>query len=127
MKNNSLLYGFLAIFSFFIMAAAAPLVPSSISVKYPKKVDTIIQSKCYGCHSPESKGDKSRKALNWEELGDLETDSQLKKFQAISNVLEKGVMPPQKMVARNPELKLTEKETKKFQKWAAKMERKASK
>lgn len=127
MKKNIFLFSLLALGALLILASVAPLVPASIPVKYSKKVDSVIKDKCYGCHSPNSQGEKSRNALNWDELGNIETAMQLKKFQAIEKVLEDGAMPPKRFVEGNPDKKLTEKETKTLKKWAAKLEKKASK
>lgn len=125
MKSRFLTTGLLLAFTLIVMSVANPTPP--VQVKYPKKIDNIIQDKCYGCHNPDSRGEKSRKKLNWDTLGDLDQDTQKEKFELIVEVLEEGTMPPSRFLERNPDKALTEKETKKFKKWAAKMERKASK
>jgi len=39
-------------------------------------------------------------------------------MEKIQAVVEKGAMPPKRMVEKKPELKLTDKETKALKKWA---------
>jgi cytochrome c553 len=123
-------------FSLLFLLACAVALPSFITpnppfdaggkVKYSKKVNSIIQAKCYGCHSPNSKGEKARLALNWDELPNLSPVDQLQKIKSIQSVLEKGSMPPKFMVEKDPGKKLTDAETAKLKKWAAKMTKKLS-
>ena len=105
--------------------ATAPTLAAAI--KYPKKVDAIIQAKCYGCHSPESRGEKARLKLNWDELAGLPADQQLEKIHMIEKVIEEGAMPPKGFVEKNPDMKLTDDETARLQKWARKTGKKLSK
>lgn len=125
MKKNILIPCLFLLSTMALMSVMSP-VPA-LKVKYPKKVNSIIQAKCYGCHSPNSKGEKSRAKLNWDELGNLDQKMQSEKFQAIVKVLDEGTMPPKMMVEKDPSKKLTPEETEKMKKWASKMEAKASK
>ncbi len=86
--------------------------------KFTKKVDTIVQSKCYGCHSEKGRGQKAKDKLMWDDLAGMSVEDRVKKMELIQAVVEKGAMPPKRMVERKPELKLTEKETKALKKWA---------
>lgn len=97
-----------------------------INVKYPKKVDTTIQDKCYGCHSPEGRSQKAKDALMWDELQNLNMAAQLGKFAAIQKVIHEGTMPPKGAVERNPAMKLSDQESAQMEKWASKMLRKTS-
>ncbi len=110
-------------------AGFKPLEPPVAPAKgfYPKKVNAIIQDKCYGCHSTEGKNEKPKKALNWDELSNLPAKEQLEKTQQIIAVLEKGTMPPAFLVNRSPEKKLADKEVVKMKKWAVKLTKKLSK
>lgn len=87
---------------------------------FPKKVNAIIQEKCYGCHSAEGKSQKAKDKLMWDDLEKMEKGAQLEKIQAIQKVLEKGSMPPEKFLEKMPEKKLTDKETATMKKWADK-------
>ena len=96
-------------------------------IKFPKKVDAVIQAKCFGCHSNAGKSDKAKGKLNWEELSNMDQAMQLEKMNLISGVLEEGSMPPSRMVERKPEMKLSDTETATLKKWSAKYIKKLSK
>lgn len=97
------------------------------SLKIPKKVNAVIQDKCYGCHSNDSKAQKAKDKLNWDSLTSLSKDEQLEKMQDIKGVLEEGSMPPGRFLEKMPEKKLTDKESAAMKKWAAKSVKKLSK
>ena len=94
---------------------------------FPKKVDAIIQAKCYGCHSADSKAQKAKDKLNWDALAGLPKEQLLEKVKSIQDVLDKGSMPPARFLEKNPQDKLTDKETKAFKKWTSKKIKKLSK
>ena len=98
-----------------------------IKVKFPKKVNTTIQDKCYGCHSPEGRSEKAKNKLLWDNLATMDFMAQRKAFASIEKVIQEGTMPPKGMVERNPDMKLTDREAAKLEKWASKMHRKVSK
>lgn len=79
-----------------------------------------MQSKCYGCHSEKGRGQKAKDKLMWDDLAGMSMADRQKKLQAIQAVVEKGNMPPKRLVENKPEMKLTEKETKALKKWAKK-------
>lgn len=95
--------------------------------KYTKKVNDVIQNKCYGCHSEKGRSDKAKKAIMWDDVPDLSAEEQAEKLKMISGVLEEGSMPPSRFLENNPDKKLTEKEMKTMQKWATKMTKKVMK
>lgn len=96
-------------------------------VKIPKKINSIIQAKCYGCHNTESKNKRPKDKLNWDELTSMPADQQAEKLADIQKVLEKGSMPPDRFLEKQPDMKLTDKETANMKKWAAKMGKRVSK
>lgn len=98
-----------------------------IPIKISKKADAVIQNKCYGCHSPDAKGDKSKAALNWDELSGLDNATQLEKLNNIASVISKGSMPPKKFLEKMPEKALTAAETAAMSKWVSKAIKKAEK
>ncbi len=115
-----------------LLLAAFVVLPGFVAdggsaFKIPKKVNAIIQNKCYGCHSNESKGQKAKDKLNWDELATLSAEQQVEKIKGIQKVLEKGSMPPEKFLEKMPEKKLTDKESSAMSKWANKMVKKLSK
>lgn len=111
--------------------AALTLVLSSFApaddIKIPKKLNAVIQNKCYGCHSPQGRSDKAKEELMWDELNNLPAHEQVVKLKHIQEVLKDGSMPPARFVEGNPDKKLTEKDIKAMNKWAAKHIKKLSK
>ena len=91
---------------------------AGVSTKYPEAVKKVIDSKCLGCHSPEGKSDKAKEALNWMTLMGLEKSVQVSKLDEIVEVLDKGEMPPKKMIEMHPEAKISEADAKILKDWA---------
>ena len=106
---------------------SSPKDPMPAKFKYSKKVDELIHSKCYGCHSAEGRSDKAKKALMWDDVPSMSASDQAHILEEILEVTEERAMPPKGMVERKPELKLTDKEVATFQKWAKKMNKRVSK
>jgi len=96
-------------------------------LKISKKVDAIFQAKCYGCHNTAGKNNRPKEKLNWDDLASLPAGQQAEKLAAIQKVLEKGSMPPERFLEGNPDKKLTDKETARMKKWAAKMGKRVAK
>ncbi|MCB0572216.1 MAG: heme-binding domain-containing protein [Phaeodactylibacter sp.] len=101
--------------------------PAAAGIKFPKKVNAIIQNKCYGCHSNEGQSDKVKAKLNWDLLPTMSASEQSEKLGHIMEVLEKGKMPPARFLEKEPGMKLTDAETAKLKKWAKKTAKKVSK
>lgn len=96
-------------------------------LKYSKKVNAIVQNKCYGCHSPQGRSDKAKEKLMWDDLPTLSPQEQSEKLKGIQHVLEEGSMPPARFLEGNPDKKLTDKEAASMKKWADKMAKKVVK
>ena len=115
------------------LLAAFVLLPGFITggggskFKIPKKVNAIIQDKCYGCHSADSKAQKAKDKLMWDDLAGMSAEQQLDKMKNIQKVLDKGSMPPERFLEKMPEKKLTDKESATMKKWASKMTKKLGK
>lgn len=77
----------------------------------------VINNKCYGCHSPNARGDKSKKALMWLELQSMEKTDLVGKLDEVMEVLEEGSMPPEKLIEKYPNMKLTEEELSTLKTW----------
>lgn len=114
-------------FFLFQSSVNSPKDPMPAKFKYTKKVDELVHSKCYGCHSAEGKSDKAKKALMWDDVPNMTAADQAHLLEEILEVTEERSMPPKGMVERKPELKLTDKEVATFQKWAKKMTKRVSK
>ena len=84
------------------------------------KVKPIIDAKCLGCHSADSKNEKAKEKLIWANLSAMDKKAVAAVMDEVVEVMEKGEMPPAKFLERFPDKKLTEKETKSIRKWADK-------
>lgn len=114
-----------------LLLVAALALPGFVGVdatkfKMPKKVNAIVQAKCFGCHSNDSKAQKAKDKLNWEDLATLPQDQQLEKMKSIVKVLGEGSMPPARFLEKMPDKKLTDKEMATMNKWASKLVKKLS-
>jgi hypothetical protein len=87
-------------------------------VTYSTEARAIIDQKCFGCHNPEAKNEKSKKKLQWDELPKLPKAKQLKTINDMLEVLAEGSMPPEKFLQFKPEAKLTEAEVTTLTTWA---------
>jgi len=87
-------------------------------VEYPEAVKKVIDSKCFGCHSPEGKSEKAKEKLNWTTLMGLEKSVQVAKLDKIVEVLDKAEMPPKKMIEMHPEAKISDEDSKILKDWA---------
>jgi uncharacterized membrane protein len=76
----------------------------------PDDVKAVVDKKCYGCHNAKSKNDKAKAKLDWDALDAMKKSKKRAKLGDISEVLEKGEMPPKKFLENKPEGALTEAE-----------------
>lgn len=129
MKKNLLTLTILICASFFthFLMAQAPeptrvLIADSEDktqlISYPMDVMSIIDAKCYGCHSPNAKNDKSKMALQWIVLQKMDETELVAALDEVLEVLEEGSMPPAKMLEKYPHLKLTDEESARLKEWA---------
>ncbi|MCF6170109.1 MAG: heme-binding domain-containing protein [Bacteroidales bacterium] len=86
----------------------------------PDNVKQIIDNSCFGCHNIESKNDKAKKKLLFDELGELKTHKLVGKLADISDVVGEGEMPPKKAIERFPSIKLSDEDRNILKEWAAK-------
>lgn len=63
-------------------------------ITFPADVKAVIDNKCYGCHSIEGKSDDAKEAMMWDSIPLYPKDRQIAVLDGISEVLEKGDMPP---------------------------------
>lgn len=85
-----------------------------------ESVKPVIEKKCGGCHSADSKNEKAKEKLIWANLSSMDNKAAASALDEVVEVVEKGEMPPAKFLERFPENKLTEKESKAIAKWADK-------
>ncbi len=88
------------------------------NIVIPDDVNAIIENKCFGCHNVDSKSDKAKKKLLFDELTGLSKAKIVAKLDDIHDVVDEGKMPPEKFLERYPDKTLTEDEAAKLKEWA---------
>tara|TARA_R110001592_G_scaffold76723_2_gene231352 strand:+ start:802 stop:1209 length:408 start_codon:yes stop_codon:yes gene_type:complete len=86
-------------------------------ITIPENIQLIIEAKCMSCHKPDARNEKAREKLQWEKVAKMNKEEQAHLIAELFEVLEEGKMPPAKTVERNPEVKLTDDETKALLTW----------
>lgn len=87
-------------------------------LQYPENIKTIIDNKCYGCHSAEGRSQDAKDAMMWDSLPNLSLGRQVHTLDEIIEVLDDGTMPPERMVEMNPDAALTDAEHQALRSWA---------
>jgi hypothetical protein len=89
-------------------------------VDIPEHVKSILDAKCMGCHSNESKPGKSKFKLNFDKItnGSYSNGKLASKFEKIVKILGENKMPPKKLLVKYPDKKLTPEESKILMDWA---------
>jgi cytochrome c551/c552 len=100
-----------------------PIHPA-LSPEMPANIKTIVEQKCYGCHNAESKNEKGKAKLDWDAFEASKKSKQMATKGKISEVLEKGDMPPAKFLEMKPEGKLSEAELATLLEWSASKKKK---
>ena len=90
--------------------------PELIS-QMPEEVSTVLESRCYGCHTTGAKSEDALKAVNFTEWENYKASKQVAVLGDISNVVKKGKMPPEKYLKNNPEKELTDVQKKLILDW----------
>lgn len=95
------------------------ILSTEVAPDMPPHVKAIVDQKCYGCHNAESKNEKGKKKLDWDEFEASKKAKQLATKGKIVEVLESGDMPPAKFLENKPEGKLTETELATLLEWSS--------
>ena len=90
--------------------------PQSIS-QMPEEVSTLLETRCYGCHTTGAKSEDALKAVNFSEWENYRQSKQVAVLGDICNVVEKGKMPPEKYLKSNPDKKLSDAQKKLICDW----------
>jgi len=121
------------IFGVFIVTATALLVSAfnhtgnsenfgnydSISeLDIPDNIQGILDNSCWGCHNSESNNTKAKMKLKFDKLNGLKVSKQVSKLNKIVKELNKGDMPPEKSVAKYPDMALTPEAKAELIEWA---------
>jgi uncharacterized membrane protein len=101
-----------------VLFLRASYSPSEALIEYPEDVKKVIDQKCYKCHSDDGQSDDAKKALHWDKLPNLDKTKLIATLDEISEVLDEGTMPPEKIVKKYPNMKMSKEETKILTAWA---------
>jgi len=129
MKNKSAIFVPILIFGFSFALLSLnideetdykPIVKSE-NIDIPADIKSIIDNKCTTCHSDESSNYKAKMKMNFDKFsnGKYSNGKLVSKFGKMAKKLNANKMPPEKYLAKNPDKKLTEDETKLILTWAA--------
>lgn len=124
MKKSSLLLGAAFVVGLlFFQATQKPTAEthSELSMdgpKLPADVKAVVETKCYGCHNAESKNEKGKKKLDWDEFEASKKSKQFAAMSKINEVLVEDAMPPEKFLEFKPEGKLTDEEKAVLLEWS---------
>lgn len=89
-----------------------------VGITFPADVKAVIDNKCYGCHSKDGKSEDAKKGMMWDSIPLYPKDRQIAVLDDISEVLEKGEMPPEKLIEMHPEAKLSPEQVALLKSWA---------
>jgi hypothetical protein len=93
-------------------------VRQQAAISFPADVKAVIDNKCYGCHSADGRSAEAKEDLLWDSIPLYPKDRQIAVLDDISDVLEKGKMPPEKMIEMHPEAKLSPEQVALLKNWA---------
>lgn len=95
-----------------------PESPTGNQLEIPENVRGVIDKSCFGCHNADSKNDKGKKKLQFDNLGNLKAHKLVGKLTDIADVVSNGDMPPEKFLSHKPEAAPTAVEKKILAEWA---------
>ena len=126
-KRNTLIVSILAIGLSYLLLSYNVVSESDYEtllnadiIEIPSDIHSILENKCFECHTSESKGSKSKLKLNFDKFtnGDYSNGKLVSKFGKITKQLNNNKMPPKKHLAKNPDQKLSSEESKLIISWA---------
>ena len=103
----------------FLQGKSAMNPSTAPNTELPADVKAVVDKKCYGCHNANSKNEKGKAKLDWDALAKLKKSKRAGTMGKISEVLEKGEMPPKKFLENKPEAALSEAELATLVAWSA--------
>ena len=124
MKNRTAFFAPLIMLGFSYILFSYSVEPKTVEVveniEIPADVQSIIDNKCITCHNSESDSQKSKMKLNFDKFtnGKYTNSKLISKLGKIKKQLEKGKMPTEKYLKKNPDKKLTTEESNLLMDWA---------
>lgn len=90
-----------------------------VTPAFPDDVQKVLETSCSDCHGEATINTKAKSKLNLSKWNDLSDVKKVAKMEAISEVVTKGEMPPEKYVTKYPEHALTQAQKDLINKWTA--------
>ena len=94
---------------------------ANVSFEIPSDVQVIIDNSCYACHNNESRSEKSKDKLNFDQLPQMKISKQVGKLMKISKVVKKGKMPVEEFIEKYPDKALSKEDSERLSSWASTM------
>lgn len=86
----------------------------------PADVASVVKQKCFGCHNSNSRNDKAKDKLCFDQWNEFDALKKIGKIKDINKELTEGKMPPEKFLEMFPNRKLTDAESKTLIDWTNK-------
>lgn len=93
-------------------------IESVNELNIPENIQGILDNSCWGCHNSESNNTKAKMKLKFDELNELKVSKQVSKLNKIVKQLNKGDMPPEKVVKKYPDMALSPESKAELINWA---------
>jgi hypothetical protein len=126
MKKPVLMLGmaFLSMFLFLRFSipeenASAMNITSTEKFSIPDDIQPIIKKSCWGCHNSQSKNEKAKGKLQFDQLEHMKKKELGGILGKINEEISKGDMPPPKFLEKFEKAKLTDQEKDKLVSWSA--------
>lgn len=87
-------------------------------IDMPDDVKAVIDKSCYGCHHKDSRNEKGKAKLQWDNLDELSKAKQVATMEGIIDVLKEDAMPPKKFKENYPDNIPSKEEIDKLIDWA---------
>lgn len=87
---------------------------------FPADVVSILESSCVDCHISEASNVKAKGKLNFSKWEDMSDAKKVGKLETISEVVNKGDMPPARYLEKNPGAALSQAQKQTIVEWTDK-------
>ena len=87
---------------------------------FPEDVEKVLKNSCFDCHTTGAGGKDAKAALNFETWNDYKLTRKISLLTSISEVLEEGIMPPEKYINNKPDGALSKEQVKLVVDWCTK-------
>ena len=94
-------------------------VTKTTKFKIPADIQPIIKNSCFGCHNSESKNDKAKGKLSFDQLESMKKGDVVAALAKINEVIKKGDMPPAKFLERFEKAKPSDEDVQKLLNWTS--------